>query len=116
VGGLIVYLVRDPAMRLFTDDPLVISHGRDYLLTASLTLAAYPILFVTVFALLGIKRPVYGLIIGIYRQLVAPIIVFHTLAFTLGWGLWGIWWGICFVTWSAALVTLVIGSRKIGKV
>ena len=115
IGGLIVFLVRDPAMRLFTDDPLVISHGRDYLLTASLTLAAYPILFVTVFALLGIKRPVYGLIIGIYRQLVAPVIVFHTLAFTLGWGLWGVWWGICFVTWSAALVTLVVGARKIGK-
>ena len=116
VGGLIIYLVRDPAMRLFTDDPVVISHGRDYLLTASLTLAAYPILFVTVFALLGIKRPVYGLVIGIYRQLVAPVIVFHTLAFTFAWGLWGIWWGICFVTWSAALVTLVIGARKIGKV
>lgn len=115
VGGLIIYLVRDPAMRLFTDDPVVISHGRDYLLTASLTLAAYPILFVTVFALLGIKRPVYGLVIGIYRQLVAPVIVFHTLAFTFAWGLWGIWWGICFVTWSAALVTLVIGARKIGR-
>ncbi|YCM42240.1 MATE family efflux transporter [Verrucomicrobiaceae bacterium 227] len=115
VGGFFVWLLRDPAMRLFTDDALVISHGRDYLLTASLTLAAYPILFVTVFALLGIKRPVYGLVIGIYRQLVAPVIVFHTLAFTIGWGLWGIWWGICFVTWSAALITLAIGTKKIGR-
>ena len=53
--------------------------------------------------------------IGIYRQLVAPVIVFHTLAFTIGWGLWGIWWGICFVTWSAALITLAIGAKKIGR-
>jgi len=115
IGGFLVWLLRDPAMRLFSDDPAVLSHGRDYLLAASLTLAAYPMLFVTVFALLGVKRPVYGLVIGIYRQLVAPVIVFHTLAFTLGWGLWGIWWGLCFVTWSAALVTLTYGATKIGR-
>lgn len=111
-GGFLVWLLRDPAMRMFTQDPIVIGHGRNYLLTSSLTLAAYPILFVTVFAMQGIKRPTYGLWMGIYRQLVAPVIVFHTLAFTLGWGLWGVWWGICIVTWSGALFALVWGWRK----
>lgn len=114
-GGFLIWLVREPAMGIFTKDPTVISHGSDYLLTSSLTLAAYPILFVTVFALQGIKKPTYGLWIGLYRQLVAPVIVFHTLAFTIGWGLWGVWWGICFVTWSAAIVALVIGAKKIGR-
>ncbi len=112
IGGLLVWLLRDPAMRFFTQDLIVIGHGRDYLLTSSLTLAAYPILFVTVFAMQGIKRPAYGLWIGLYRQLVAPVIVFHTLAFTLGWGLWGVWWGISIVTWSAALFALGWGWRK----
>ncbi len=111
-GGFLVWLLRDPAMRMFTQDPIVIGHGRNYLLTSSLTLAAYPILFVTVFAMQGIKRPTYGLWMGIYRQLVAPVIVFQTLAFTLGWGLWGVWWGICIVTWSGALFALVWGWRK----
>lgn len=112
LGGLLVWLLRDPAMRMFTQDPIVIGHGRNYLLSSSLTLAAYPILFVTVFAMQGIKRPAYGLWMGIYRQLVAPVIVFHTLAFTLGWGLWGVWWGICIVTWSGALFALGWGWRK----
>jgi Na+-driven multidrug efflux pump len=112
-GGLLVWLLREPAMRLFTSDPNVIRHGRDYLLSASLTLAAYPILFVTVFAMQGIKRPAYGLWIGLYRQIAAPAVVFHTLAFTLGWGLWGVWWGICLVTWSAALFALWWGSRQL---
>lgn len=113
VGGLLVWLLREPAMRLFTSDPAVIGHGRDYLLCAALTLAAYPILFVTVFAMQGIKRPAYGLWIGLYRQIAAPTLVFHTLAFTLGWGIWGIWWGICLVTWSAALFALWYGSRSL---
>ena len=112
IGGFLVWLLREPAMRMFSQDPIVIGHGRNYLLTSSLTLAAYPILFVTVFAMQGIKRPAYGLWMGIYRQLVAPVIVFHTLAFTLGWGLWGVWWGICIVTWSAALFALGWGWRK----
>lgn len=113
VGGLLVVLTRGLAMRVFTDDPTVIAHGRDYLLSASLTLAAYPILFVTVFALQGLKRPTFGLWMGLYRQLVAPIIVFHTLTFVLGWGLWGVWWGVCIVTWSAAIFSLVWGWKRI---
>jgi len=116
LGGFLVWLLREPAMRLFTDDATVIGHGRDYLLIASVTLAAYPILFVTVFAMQGIKRPSYGLWIGLYRQIAAPVVVFHTLAFTLGWGIWGVWWGICFVTWSAALFALGWGWKKIGRV
>jgi len=115
IGGLLVWLLREPAMRLFTHDAKVIGHGRDYLLIASVTLAAYPILFVTVFAMQGIKRPAYGLWIGLYRQIAAPIIVFHTLAFTLGWGLWGVWWGISLVTWSAALFALAWGWFQIGR-
>lgn len=93
----------------------VIGHGRDYLLIASVTLAAYPILFVTVFAMQGIKKTAYGLWVGIYRQIVAPIIVFNALAFGLGWGLWGVWWGISFVTWSAALFALGWGAVRIGR-
>ncbi len=114
-GGLLVWLLREPAMGLFTDKEEVIGHGADYLLAASLTLAAYPILFVTVFALQGMKRPAFGLWIGLYRQFAAPLILIHNLAFVLGWGTWGIWWGICFVTWSAALVCFWWGWRLVGR-
>ena len=115
VGGVLVWLTRGPMMRVFTRDEVVISLGSDYLLAAALTLAAYPLIFVTVFALQGIKKPVYGLWLGLYRQLVAPLLVIHGLVFTLSWGLWGVWWGICFVTWSAAAVIVVVGWRKIGR-
>lgn len=111
-GGLLVWLLREPAMRLFTRDQTVIDHGADYLLAASLTLAAYPIIFVTVFAMQGLKKPGYGLWLGLYRQFAAPVLVFHALAFGLGWGLWGVWWGICFVTWSGALFSIYWGWRR----
>ncbi len=113
VGGLILGAFGKSAMGLFTDDPAVIGHGGDYLRAAAFTLAAYPLLFVTVFMMQGMKRPGYGLWIGLYRQVAAPVLVLHTLVFTLGWGLWGVWWGICFVTWSAGLFALWWGWRMV---
>ena len=112
-GGALVWVLRDPAMRIFTNDPVVISHGVYYLGFASVTLAAYPILFVTVFMMQGIKRPAYGLWIGLYRQVAAPILVFYTLTFLCGMGLAGVWWGIFGVTWSAALFALYWGWRTV---
>ena len=110
VGGVVLVIWREPLMRIFTKDTGVIQRGSDYLLAASLTLCAYVILFQTVYMLQGLKKPMYGMWIGIYRQIVAPVLVFQGLAFTLGWGLWGIWWGVCLVTWSAALFTVIYGS------
>jgi Na+-driven multidrug efflux pump len=103
-------------MQLFTTDPVVIAHGVHYLGFASATLAAYPILFVTVFMMQGLKRPAYGLWIGVYRQIVAPILVFYTLAFGFSLGLSGVWWGILGVTWSAALFALWWGWRTVRSV
>ena len=112
-GGILVWLFRDVAMRLFTKDPAVIAHGVHYLGFASITLAAYPILFVTVFTMQGLKRPAYGLWIGLYRQVAAPILVFYTLAFLCGMGISGVWWGVFGVTWSAALFALWWGWRTV---
>lgn len=112
-GGTLLFLLRDHAMALFSVDPVVLKLGSDYLSVAAVTLAAYPILFVTVFALQGMKRPGYGLWMGLYRQIVAPMVVFNGLAFTLGLGAWGLWWGIGLVTWSAALFALWWGWRAI---
>jgi putative MATE family efflux protein len=113
LGGVILFFAREPLMRLFTQDAEVIRRGVDYLGIAVITLCAYVILFQTVFMLQGLKRPMFGLWIGIYRQVIAPTLVFNGLAFSLGWGLWGIWWGIFCVTWSAALITLYFGVRTL---
>jgi putative MATE family efflux protein len=114
-GGALLYLLREMAMRFFTADATVISHGRDYLGIAAITLAAYPILFITVFMLQGMKRPAYGLWMGLYRQIAAPMLIFNLLAFTFAGGTWGIWWGISLVNWSAALFALWWGARSLRR-
>ncbi|MGE3309799.1 MAG: MATE family efflux transporter [Limisphaerales bacterium] len=110
-GGVILFAAAGPLMAWFTPDTTVIAIGRSYLRVAAWTLGSYVLLYQTVFMLQGLKRPVFGLWIGLYRQIVAPAIVFPLLAFAAGFGLQGIWWGIAFVNWSGALVAAGYGAR-----
>ena len=115
LGGALVWMFGGWMMGVLSKDPEVIVIGTRYLRIAAITLAAYPILFVTVFMMQGLKRPSYGLWIGIYRQVVAPIAAYHLLAFTLGWGIAGIWWGMSIVTWSAGIFALWWGWKVCRK-
>ncbi|MRR08030.1 MAG: MATE family efflux transporter, partial [Deltaproteobacteria bacterium] len=58
-----------------------------------------------------LQKPAFALWIGLFRQILAPVPVFWLLALALGWGLPGIWWGVFFVTWSAAGVSILYTRR-----
>jgi putative MATE family efflux protein len=107
ISMLIVFFLPRNIMQLFSGDEAVLGIGSFYLRISAFIYWAYIILFVAVAALQGLKRPAYAIWIGLYRQVVAPVIVFYTLANLLGMGLSGIWWGIFVVTWSATLFTLL---------
>ncbi len=116
LGGAILFGFCEPLMKIFTADPTVVDIGTDYLKIAAATLCSYVILFQTIFMLQGLKRPMYAIWIGLYRQLIAPCCVFYLLAFVLNWQLFGIWWGIFLVTWSAAIVTWLYGKRTLNQI
>ncbi|MBT5908993.1 MAG: MATE family efflux transporter, partial [Opitutae bacterium] len=61
VGGFFIFFLPKPLMTFFTDDPVVVGHGVDYLRIASITLCSYVILFQTVSLLQGLKRPLYAI-------------------------------------------------------
>ena len=115
IGTVLVLIGADVLMTFFTQDPTVIRVGATYLRIDALVFYAYVVLFVHVAALQGMKRPLYALWIGLYRQIVAPGILFWSLVHVFEAGLTGLWWGIFGVTWSAALFTLFYARRLIGQ-
>ncbi len=115
-SGVIIFFAGGWLVDLFTDDLAVRAIGSQYLRIAAITLGAYVILFQTVFMLQGLRKPLYGLWVGLYRQLIGPGVVFWILAFQLDLGLRGIWWGIFLVTWSAALFMFWFGRWKLRQV
>lgn len=116
VAGVLLFLFGGAMMGWFTGDREVVRIGAEYLRIASITLGSYVILFQSVFMLQGLKKPIYGLWVGLYRQIVAPCLVFWLLAFQFGWGMKGVWWGIFLVTWSAALFMLWFGGWKLSRI
>jgi putative MATE family efflux protein len=102
-------------MAFFTADQSVIDIGAGFLAIEAYVLPAYVLLYISVSAMQGIKMPVFGLIIGLYRQIAGPIFIFHLFTTVLGLGLRGVWWGIFGITWSAALVVTIYVSRTIAK-
>lgn len=112
VGMIGVFVFSRQLMHLFTDDQKVIDIGAPYLRIAVFIFFAYLFLFINTSALQGVKRPLYGLWIGLYRQIVGPSIVYFLMA---SWfGLSGVWYGIVFVNWTAAFITILY-TRHIMK-
>ena len=114
-GGLIIFFAGRLLMSLFTDEAAVVETGAAYLRIAAFILPSYVFLYVNVNALQGLKRPALAVWIGLARQIIGPIIVFQILAVWLNMGVHGVFWGILIVTWSAAVVTLVIARRIINR-
>lgn len=114
-GGIVLLFAANGVMAFFTKSKAVIGAGGAYLHVAALTLGSYVILYQTVFMLQGLKRPMFGLWVGVYRQVLAPLTVFPLLAFVLKLGLNGVWWGIAVVNWSAAVVAWLYGKSLLER-
>lgn len=115
-GIISVTLFTEPLMRIFTSDPKVILIGKEYLGVAVLFFCAYIFLNISVSTLQGIKKPMYAIFVGTYRQFLLPLPLFLLLSVHLGWGTKGIWWGIFFANWSAAIFTFFYTRRKLKSI
>lgn len=113
IGILSVAIFSEPLMTIFTSDPQVINIGKEYLGIAILFYFAYIFLNVSVSTLQGIRKPMYAIFVGTYRQFLLPLPLFILLSVYLGWGTKGIWWGIFFANWSAAIFTFFYTRRKL---
>lgn len=114
-GVLCVSLFASQLMHAFTADIHVIGIGAEYLKIAALFFFAYVFLNISVATLQGLKKPMYAIFVGTYRQFLIPLPLFLFLAIYLGWGTKGIWWGIFIANWSAAIFTFFYTRHQIKK-
>lgn len=99
-------------MGLISPDEAVRAKGAWYLKIDAAAFFAYVLLYINVSFLQGLKRPMFAVWMGLYRQIVAPLAVIWLLAFTLGLEATGIWLGFALVTISGAVIAEVY-TRKV---
>jgi putative MATE family efflux protein len=115
LGIIAVFIFAKQLISIFSQDSAVINIGTIYLKISVLAYLAYAILYISVSALQGLKRPYYAIWIGLYRQIIAPILIFWLMSSVLGFKLNGIWWGIVIINWSAAIITYIYLKHKLIK-
>jgi putative MATE family efflux protein len=115
LGAVIVWPLRSHLMALFTGDLDVIRLGAAYLGVAVLNFKAYALLMIGSAVLQGMRRPVFALLVGLFRHVFGPLVVLWLLDPVLGFGLPGIYWGIFAVAWIGALTSLLYVRYRLGS-
>ena len=112
-GGILLICFPEFLLKLFTDSEEIIEVGTILLRVEAVLLTAYTTIFLGTSVLQGLKKPMFGMILNIYRLIVAPVIFFWLFSDLLGYGLNGIWVGIFLTTASGALITWFFLNRTL---
>ncbi len=107
----VLWLLGRPVLGLFTDDGDVIRVGLAYLRIESFILPAYMMLFAINSFLQALKRPVWSVWIGLYRQGFGIAFFVWIFVGILAFDETGVWLGVASAVITGLLMALAITSR-----
>lgn len=113
IGAVIIFPLAEVLISIFNSDPEVVKAGAQYLRIEVIAFPTYVILGILLAVMQGIKKPIFAVYIGLYRQIIMPIPLFYFLGEILGLGVAGIWWGIVFLTWSSVVITYIYSRKQL---
>ena len=106
IGIIVLYTSAQWLIGKFDSDPIVIAFGTTYVLVVIFVFCGYVTHFVCVATLQGMKKPAMIFYIGIYRQLIAPILIFTLISKVWELSFMWLWIGLGFIVYSSAAVIL----------
>jgi putative MATE family efflux protein len=110
-GSCILWFAAGPAMATFTNDARVIEIGKSYLHIDGFILPVYVTLFAITSLLQALKKPIYTLWIGIYRQGLGVALFSWLFVHVFELGYLGIWIGIATAVTTGLMLSLALTER-----
>ncbi|MEM7547020.1 MAG: MATE family efflux transporter [Pseudomonadota bacterium] len=107
-GAIVLALGGVAVTSLFTSDEATIAAGASYLRLAALMMPAYAFMFILTALFQGLRRPIWSVVIGLYRQVAALAVLPPLFAYRFDLGLDGIWIGLFAAVWTGLVLALVI--------
>jgi len=107
----VLWILGRPVLGLFTDDDEVIRVGLIYLKVESFILPAYMMLFAMNSFLQALKRPVWSVWIGLYRQGFGIAFFVWIFVGLFGFDETGVWLGVAVAVTTGLMIALAITSR-----
>lgn len=115
IGALIIFPLAPLLIKLFNTSPQVIDAGTHYLRIEVLAFPTYIFLYTGISSMQGIKKPTFAVFIGLYRQIILPVIMFYLLGNVFDFGISGVWYGIVIINWSAVVITVIYHKNLMKK-
>ena len=115
VGIAVVFILSKTLMNFFSNDLEVIKIGFTYLRISILMYLTYVILNICIATLQGLKKPIFALWIGLYRQLIMPGIIIYILIKLRHSPIASIWWALVLINWSAVIFTFFYTKKELKK-
>ncbi len=112
MGVIAFFLFAEELALLLTSDLEVVSHTALYLKVSSIASYGFVVIFIYIAMLQGIARPAVIFPISVFRQVIAPVILFSILAM-LGYGIFAMWIGLDAIIFSSALFIWWYGEKKL---
>ena len=107
----LLYFSAPLLMRSFTSDLAVIDIGVSYLRIDVFVLPIYMMLFAINSFLQALKRPIWTLLIGIYRQAFGVAFFSFVFVYVWGFGVVGVWYGIATSVLTGMILSLFIANQ-----
>lgn len=106
IGVLIIVPFAPWLIAIFDRSDAVVEAGTTYLRIEAFAFLSYVFLNIGISVLQGVKKPMFAIWIGLFRQVV-PLGLFYLLGTIFAMGILGVWWGIVIINWSAVVITLL---------
>jgi len=107
----LLWIFGRPILTLFNDEPDVLRVGLAYLRVESFVLPAYMMLFSINSFLQAMKRPIWTVYIGLYRQAFGVAFFVWLFVGILGLSEVGVWFGVACAVLTGMLIALWVAGR-----
>ena len=115
LAGIIVFLLADNIVSIFTDNQEAIDFGADYLKVAAFIGPVYPVFFITNALFQAIKKPVYTVIITFSRLVLLPFSTMSVVVFVLDGTFKDLFLGLFFINWTFGILVFLFSKYYMKK-
>ena len=110
LAGIVIFLLADNIVSIFTDNQEVIDFGADYLKVAAFIGPVYPVFFITNALFQAIKKPIYTVVITFSRLVLLPFSTMSVVVFVLNGSFKDLFLGLFFINWTFGILVFLFAK------
>ena len=115
LAGVVIFLLADNIVSIFTDNQKAINFGADYLKVAAFIGPVYPVFFITNALFQAIKKPIYTVMITFSRLVLLPFFTMAVVVYVLNGSFKDLFLGLFFINWTFGILVFLFSKYYMKK-